>query len=318
MMKNLFYFIFAFILVSCSQEDFFAEKGIMQEQTKKKVETLLKDGDSKVETEGTYAKEDESENMHLAISNALQGSYNKTKVYKSSTALVGILGRLNCGTSPKLHIYMDCEDDKNASSVIHPQPRPPYMNIRSFPYYLDSNGNVNLHFCVVPRSHFYIVKDQVYGVLQVTNELERFTLVHYIDNEDDKNKNSTTYNGQRVSNLGSNAFGSNTTLVWTILDDYDKTSRNPRMPDIGGYVLGKLKHNYDLYPYDSESERAGYLKSDDEDSNNKNSGNIIIRYPDNTIENVVNVKGFWTKDLIKVDKNTEFNFHKIGSLNEEV
>ena len=316
MMKNLFYFIFAFILVSCSQEDFFAEKGLMQEQTKKKVETLFKDGDSKVETEGTYAKEDESENMHLAISNALQGSYNKTKVYKSSTALVGILGRLNCGTSPKLHIYMDCEDDKNASSVLQPQPPIPYGPVGSHPYSLDNNGNVNLHFCVVPRSHFHLVKYQVYGVLQVTNELERFTLVHYIDNEDDKNKNSTTYNGQKVSNLGSNVFASNTTLVWTIFDDYSGTAAKTSMPNIGGYVLGKLRYEQDdLYHLN----RIGYLKSDDEDNNNKNSASVIIRTPDLiSVENVVNIKGTWAKDLIRVDKNTEFNFYKIGRINEEV
>jgi hypothetical protein len=286
----IFGVLFSIFYTSCKKENFTPEnqqEGNITENIQKiensfkagnvKVETMYVDGCDKVEYEA-------SETIKSEIQKKLAQSYTKTAVLKNGGHRVGVFKSGSCGSYATLVVYMDSEDKNCASnhSGWHGESG------------LRDQGNISLSFCVVDATYFGKTGAD-YALLNLSSSNSWGVangIMRYIDNEDDKNRNQTLFNGANISGwMGTSWFGNNTRLQFYYYKQYGSVRNFPNL----GISYGTLGR-YGSY--------QGSIYSDDEDKNNANSAYYYDNYYSDAIVtgNIPNI--------MDVGRNTRFYISK--------
>ncbi len=267
----------------------------------KKIETTYKEGAIKLEnkiTSGIQKVETTADEKYReSIRRELEKSFSKQTTYlKSGSGWVGVLKNGSCGSYQELNIFMDCEDGNWNTSGSG------WIGNNS----IDTNGNVNLVFCVVSQYNFTRCHFD-YAVLDISGNplpsgVNGFT--RYIDNEDSNNKNKVTLNGTTISGAyGNNYFNANTTLAFQFYPNNGTIETDCFQYGLG--YAGIYLHDFGLlakpqsYTYPSNILNYGSITSDDEDSGNANYLTQIINVPNTTC-----VTNIMANDI----SSTKFNF----------
>jgi hypothetical protein len=158
-----------------------------------------------------------------------------------------------------INIIMDCEDNNPASS----------KSGWTGASLVNGAKNVELVFFLTDISLFSPMRDYDYAILRLDanlpNGVSSFT--RYFDNEDDDNNNKTIYDEGNmhlptyINSYGPCTFEANTKLMFYYFPKNPNTSNTHLSDDVGiSYgVLGSF------------GDYQGYIISDDEDKNNKNT-----------------------------------------------
>jgi hypothetical protein len=298
--SNIAIAITLIFLLSCEKDQIATTNDTLGKEIAK-IETSYQEGASKIETKlvsGIQKIETSaSEDYKAEIRRELEKSYTKQNTYlKSGSGWVGVLKDGTCGSYQELNIFMDCEDGNWNTSGYG------YVGNSS----IDSNGNVNLVFCVVSQYHFARCQFD-YAVLDISgnplpSDVNGFT--RGIDNEDNNNKNKVTLNGTTISGAyGNNYFNTNTTLAFQFYPKNHSTVANC----FGEFTqyMGIYLHDFGVFGKSQGTgsptfvRRHGSITSDDEDSRNANSLTQIINVPNTTC-----TTNIMTNDI----SSTKFNF----------
>ena len=141
--------------------------------------------------------------------------------------MVGVFKTNTCGNSPEFIYRMDCEDG-GWTNINNP-------SNKNFATFVDSNGNIEFHMCVVEGANFggYALS---LGVIHNSLIPTLKRVKRYHDNEDHKNKNSVLSSVKPDSNgfIGESQFRENTLFTWV----KDKSSRYNNIQFSYGVVSG--------------------------------------------------------------------------------
>jgi len=261
-----------FILNSCKKEN-----PPLAENAAEKFSAIGNRLDEKIETIGDSAKRDsveteehftDQELSDLADTLRLKNTTETETVWKSEYLGVFRPENGSCGSYATLDVFMDCEDDDN-------------LTVKSgwvADNTITNQGNIQLHFCLVPASGFARLDYASYAVLKVEpglpEEISEFMVK--IHNESSSNINESKNNGSVISNLagyhwnGSNSIFKNNPPINT-----ETTFDFYYFPiDINGVsslpYLTSLARDYGVLSTDVSSTDVGFIESDDEDSGNHN------------------------------------------------
>jgi hypothetical protein len=196
---------------------------------------------------------------------AILANSNSKISLKSTSGKAGVLissvisrdnGIVVC-SNPHLQVHMDCEDNNPASK----------QSGWTGGSIVDGNKNIDLVFYITDVSNFTFLKDYSYAILRLDANLPTgvSSFTRNFDNEDKNNVNKAIleeigYMPKYVDSYGPCVFNSNTRLLFYYFPKNSSSSTNT-FPYLGvSYgVLGSFGSN------------QGYIYSDDEDKDNKNS-----------------------------------------------
>lgn len=183
-------------MMSCQNDEFnsMIEESTLNQEIKKieylmeegaiKEESIYQEGDTKIETSMSF--EDRLVYYDFLKRNAGQVRNEYTGPTRSTTYNEETFGLVlksssnqNCGIYRELILVMDCEDNNSQS----------YTSGNTGQTFVDSNGNVNFFFCIIPASN-------------ITNGLHKIDkgFARYFDCEDHNTNNAFYVNGLRINN----------------------------------------------------------------------------------------------------------------------
>ncbi|MFV0507288.1 MAG: hypothetical protein ACK5L5_11420 [Bacteroidales bacterium] len=250
-----------FTQFSCSEDNLDTNDGsnsITEEVAK--IETTYKEGDVKIETAWDSSSDDKVETFAdeytlQLVADELENVGLKNMVtLKSGSNPVGVIQSGWCDPNRRLMVLMDCEDNRQKSSVSGSW----YGNITKC-----SSGNITYNFCVVDGS---LLKRNAYNyaVLDLSGNIPRGTdlVIRAFDNEDSRNGNRVTNAGNNFSGRWGNCVfgGKNIQLAFQYFPSVSRGSTT--FPDFGIGDYGVFSN----YNYAAR----GTVFSDDEDRRNAN------------------------------------------------
>ena len=204
---------------------------------------------------------------------AITGTFILTLTPNVFATDIGVIPDTNCpANSESIRIYMDDEDDRNAS--------------RREGWVGATQGSTQFRFCRVNGDNFKpLSNNEDYAVLKLSDSCPNNSIEfnRYFDNEDDRNANNFT------GNIYPNIVNRNTNLKFCYFEG--ASYGMDAFPDIGVEYGVFASKNF------SKSLASGTIYTDDEDDNNANRLNV---HGHNAI-----------KAIIHSGRNTTLNVHKV-------
>ncbi len=252
--------------------------------------------------------------------------------------LVGVIkNETNCNGYDEIEITMDCEDHD-------PQTQWWDAGVNYRPNWTIGN-NAALRFCIVPGNDFHAfsytdangnVSNFRYAVLRVTSNFypDAFEANRYIDNEDNRNRNtawylpwsgqgySVRYSADQTSSIYRTFIDGNSLLSFHVFDASRLSSTTfTQWPDFNGMSYGVFANSVPVVntsdPDPMSFSNRGALITDDEDGNNQNTftvdEDVSQWYPDpnsssfqyyNPLQDIITNTGIGTS-------NTYFELQKV-------
>ena len=237
-MKKIIFLCFCALLASCSSDEELQDISTNNEELANMIndyEIVLKgyslDELKKEKNESTPTTQEETDAEPWLI-DALEKASEETKTsnfgkvrseakaYTSIAKIAGVFKINSCGSYREFVYHMDCEDGGDTKSI---------GDIGAT--YVDGNGNVTFHFCLVPVGNYEGGALLLHNYTWTPEEGDVDVVLRHHDNEDHNNKNHIVNNGGLTS-TGISRFDKNTEFYW-------RFSNNPTYTLTGFGVLSK-------------------------------------------------------------------------------
>lgn len=182
-------------MTSCQNDEFnsIIEENTLNQEIKKieylmedgaiKEESTYQEGDTKIETSMSFEDRlvyyDFLKRNDGKVKNEYTGPTRSSTYNEEAFGLVLKTPYLSCSPNRELILVMDCEDSNSKS----------YTSGNTGQTFVDSNGNVNFFFCIIPASN-------------ITNGLHKIDkgFARYFDCEDSNTNNAFYVDGWRIDN----------------------------------------------------------------------------------------------------------------------
>lgn len=223
-MKKIIFLCLCALLGSCSSEEELINKSTNEKALAEMIndyELVLKgytlDELKKEKDELTPTKQEESdaeqwliEELQKASKEKMTANYGKlrseAKAYSSTLNLVGVFNTGGCRGGREFVYDMDCEDGGDTR-----------ITGLAGDTYVDGNGNIRFHFCLVPAGNYGGGTLLLYNYVWVPKEGDVDVVLRHHDNEDHNNKNHIVNDGGLTS-TGVSKFDKNTEFCWRFSD----------------------------------------------------------------------------------------------------